>query len=320
MNYHCIFICFFLLVFCGAQDSPEMTSPSGLSIDDYPQLVKDAWENNTELLPQLYREWGNCFHERGEKEEALRAWLSILDIYENTWSLSKDLAEYIHLRGYSEEAVEILLTSALYHKLEKEEYLAGAKISLAWKEYSSAEKFLLAILQQHWLEEEDIIPSATNLLCDVYEKQIKWEQSQGNEEETKTLSQKLVLLRKGIRPMDVKIILTWDTQTDIDLWVTNPQLKRCFYSNRITRSGEKLHNDNTTGLGPETFTILKAQPGRYKIQVNYFSGESIPTQVQVKILFHVGTEKEKTQVFSAQLEKNGDIADIIDLYFPKDLK
>ena len=57
---------------------------------------------------------------------------------------------------------------------------------------------------------------------------------------------------------DIKVVLTWDTPTDVDLWVIDPKGVKCFYQQKSTENGGNLDVDIVTGYGPETFTMVNA--------------------------------------------------------------
>ena len=97
---------------------------------------------------------------------------------------------------------------------------------------------------------------------------------------------------------DVKVVLTWDTPTDVDLWVIDPTGEKCYYGNRSLKSGGNLDVDVTTGFGPETFTMAKALPGTYSVQTQYYSsGNSPVTRVNVYLILYEGTPKEQRKQF-----------------------
>lgn len=106
--------------------------------------------------------------------------------------------------------------------------------------------------------------------------------------------------------MDLKVILTWDTdRTDVDLWVTDPNSERVFYGHRTSKLGGTLDTDVTTGYGPETFTLPEAVPGEYLVQAQYYGGAS-PTMARVVVVLYEGTPNEKRYIFPALLQKGGD--------------
>jgi Ca-activated chloride channel homolog len=72
-------------------------------------------------------------------------------------------------------------------------------------------------------------------------------------------------------PLDLRVVLSWDSDnSDMDLWVTDPNGERCYYGNRNTYQGGLLSNDFTGGYGPEEFVLKNAKPGKYKIEANFF--------------------------------------------------
>jgi len=77
------------------------------------------------------------------------------------------------------------------------------------------------------------------------------------------------------RPIDYQLTTHWNSDnTDIDLWVIEPNGERCFYSHRETKLGGKLFWDITDGLGPELYHARKAAPGPYNVVVHYYGNNS----------------------------------------------
>lgn len=76
-----------------------------------------------------------------------------------------------------------------------------------------------------------------------------------------------------IRPVeaDLRVVINWDTDaSDMDLWVTDATGEKCYYSNKLTKSGGHLSRDVTQGYGPEEYLVRKAFPGPYRIQTDYY--------------------------------------------------
>lgn len=77
-------------------------------------------------------------------------------------------------------------------------------------------------------------------------------------------------LRRNL-PLDLRAVLAWDADnTDIDLWVTDPDGERAYYGHRLTRQGGAMSRDFTGGYGPEEFSLRKAKPGRYEVRAQFF--------------------------------------------------
>jgi hypothetical protein len=101
-------------------------------------------------------------------------------------------------------------------------------------------------------------------------------------------------------PSDLRVTISWNTDnTDVDLWVIEPDGSKCFYGHRQTPSGGELSEDQTQGYGPERYQIKQARPGEYQVIVHYFranpnllAGE---THVNVTVTRYAGTEREQVQ-------------------------
>lgn len=93
---------------------------------------------------------------------------------------------------------------------------------------------------------------------------------------------------------DIKIVLTWDDARYVDLWVTDPKGERCYWASPVTSSGGNLIANDETGFGPQIFTMEKAIPGQYSVDVQYYSKGFAPvSRVKVYGVLYEGTPREK---------------------------
>jgi tetratricopeptide (TPR) repeat protein len=68
-------------------------------------------------------------------------------------------------------------------------------------------------------------------------------------------------------PVDLRVVLTWDADnSDMDLWVTDPDGERCFYGAPLSYQGGRMSRDFTGGYGPEEFMLREAKPGIYRVE------------------------------------------------------
>lgn len=116
-------------------------------------------------------------------------------------------------------------------------------------------------------------------------------------------------------PLDVRVILTWDADnTDIDLWVTDPNGEKGFYGNRLTYQGGRMSPDFTGGYGPEELSLRNAKPGRYLVQVNFYGHRrqtvSGATTLQVKLVTGFGTEREQERITTLRLRERSEVVTI----------
>ena len=108
-------------------------------------------------------------------------------------------------------------------------------------------------------------------------------------------------------PMDIRVVINWDADnTDVDLWVTEPNDEKCMYSYKLTSNGGRISNDFTQGYGPEEYLIRKAPKGTYRIQAHYYgnhrptlSGKAILT---VQLFKNYGTPYEVKSEFTRRLQ------------------
>jgi tetratricopeptide (TPR) repeat protein len=108
-------------------------------------------------------------------------------------------------------------------------------------------------------------------------------------------------------PVDVRVVLNWNmNDTDIDLWVTDPNGEKCFYSHKETEIGGRISRDFTRGYGPEHFMLKNTVKGKYKVIADYYgdSRQRIagPTSIMAEIFIHYGTASEQMKVVALQMQ------------------
>jgi uncharacterized protein YfaP (DUF2135 family) len=92
---------------------------------------------------------------------------------------------------------------------------------------------------------------------------------------------------------DIKVLLTWDTPSFVDLWVIDPKGEKCYWAHTMTGSGGNLVYDDAN-YAPQTFTMVKAIPGTYSIQIqNYGSFGNPVSRTKVYLVLYEGTPKEE---------------------------
>ena len=122
-------------------------------------------------------------------------------------------------------------------------------------------------------------------------------------------------------PVDVRVILTWDADnTDMDLWVTDPNGEKCFYSHRNTKIGGHMSPDYTGGYGPEEFLLKRAQPGKYLVHVNYYGNRQQviagATTVQMEMTTDFGKPIAKTEAVTLRLQGSKEVIKVGEFVIP----
>jgi Ca-activated chloride channel family protein len=110
-------------------------------------------------------------------------------------------------------------------------------------------------------------------------------------------------------PVDVRVVLNWNkNNTDIDLWVTDPNKEKCYFSHKNTAIGGRISNDFTRGYGPEQFMLKKAVGGTYKVEIHYYGDQQFtlsgPTTVLAEIYTHYAGGRQERKLISLQMERN----------------
>lgn len=107
-------------------------------------------------------------------------------------------------------------------------------------------------------------------------------------------------------PLDLRVVLAWDSDnSDMDLWVTDPNGERCYYGNRNTYQGGLLSDDFTGGYGPEEFVLRDAKPGKYKVEANFFGDRQqiVTGATTLNLMFSTGwgTRRQQDQRVTLRL-------------------
>lgn len=111
-------------------------------------------------------------------------------------------------------------------------------------------------------------------------------------------------------PLDVRAVLSWDADnTDIDLWVTDPNNEKVYYANRLGYQGGSMSRDFTGGYGPEEFSLRNAKPGKYKVQAQFYGNHqqvvSGSTTLMLRLSTGFGTPQQKDENIILRLTGQG---------------
>lgn len=110
--------------------------------------------------------------------------------------------------------------------------------------------------------------------------------------------------------VDLRVIIAWDADnTDIDLWVTDPNGEHAYYGNQKTYQGGRMSRDFTAGYGPEEFVLKVAKPGRYEVRGKFFGSRqqrfSPYTTITAHFITGFGTKNQKEDSVIVRLPEKG---------------
>ncbi len=112
-------------------------------------------------------------------------------------------------------------------------------------------------------------------------------------------------------PLDLRAALSWDSDnSDMDLWVTDPNGEKCYYSNKLTYQGGLISNDFTGGYGPEEFVLRNAKPGIYRVEANFYGDRQQvvtgATTLTLKLSTGWGMQRQHDQMVTLRLSGKKD--------------
>ncbi len=118
-------------------------------------------------------------------------------------------------------------------------------------------------------------------------------------------------------PLDVRAVLSWDADnTDIDLWVTDPNNEQADYSHQLTYQGGRMSNDFTGGYGPEEFSLRTAKPGKYTVQAQFYGHNqqivAPATTLMLRLSTGFGTPAQKDETVVLRLSGKKEVVTVGD--------
>ena len=108
-------------------------------------------------------------------------------------------------------------------------------------------------------------------------------------------------------PLALRATMSWDgDNTDIDLWVTDPNGERAYYGHPLTYQGGRMSRDITSGYGPEEFSLRHAKPGKYTVTTQFYGHRqqvvSAAMTVQLSLITGFGSAQQKAQTVTLRLK------------------
>lgn len=114
-------------------------------------------------------------------------------------------------------------------------------------------------------------------------------------------------LRRNL-PLALRVVMAWDTDdTDIDMWVSDPNGERASYANRLTHQGGAMSPDARGGYGPEEFSLKTAKAGKYSVEAQFYGHRqqvlSAGTTVMVRVTTGFGTPQARDEWTTLRLAR-----------------
>ncbi|WP_314082028.1 VIT domain-containing protein [Capnocytophaga gingivalis] len=269
------------------------------AIETYYKLKKEYGQT-----PSFYVDVADYFFKKGDTEQAVL-------VVSNLAELGLEDAQLLRVLGYKlssykahKEAIEVFRKVLSIREEEPQSYRDLGQALAQGGEYQQAVETLYKVVERPWdgrfRDVQLIVMNEINDLVNT-QKGIR----------TSFIDKRL--LKK--EPVDIRVVLTWDTDnSDMDLWVTDPEDEKCYYGHRQTYLGGIISQDVTGGYGPEEFMLKKAPKGTYKIAVNYYGNRSqkqlFPVSLRITFFTHYGTPQEKKQETTVRLSNQREVIEV----------
>ncbi len=269
------------------------------AVETYYKLKKEYGQT-----PSFYVDVADYFFKKGDTEQAILVVSNLAELSLEDAQLLRVLAYKLSAYKAYPEAVSISRKVVAIREEEPQSYRdLGLALAQAG-EYQQAIETLYKVVERPWDQRfRDVQLIVMNEINNIINTQ-------------KGLRTSFIdkrLLKK--EPVDIRVVLTWDTDnSDMDLWVTDPEEERCYYGHRQTYLGGIISQDVTGGYGPEEFMLKKASKGNYKIEVNYYGNRSqkqlLPVSLRITFFTHYGTPQEKKQETTVRLSNQREVIDV----------
>ena len=269
------------------------------AIETYYKLKKEYGQT-----PSFYVDVADYFFKKGDTEQAVL-------VVSNLAELGLEDAQLLRVLGYKlssykahKEAIEIFRKVLSIREEEPQSYRDLGQALSQGGEYQQAVETLYKVVERPWDDRfRDVQLIVMNEINDLVNTQ----------KGIRTSFIDKRLLKK--EPVDIRVVLTWDTDnSDMDLWVTDPEDEKCYYGHRQTYLGGIISQDVTGGYGPEEFMLKKAPKGTYKIAVNYYGNRSqkqlFPVSLRITFFTHYGTPQEKKQETTVRLSNQREVIEV----------
>ncbi|HWB90499.1 MAG TPA: VIT domain-containing protein [Puia sp.] len=254
--------------------------------------------------PLFYFHTAELFLGAGEKALGLRILSNIAELDAENYELYKLMAYKLKEAGSAEDACAAFRKVLEWRPFEPQSYRDyGLALEDAGHYQRALDTLYLALTKNYDQAIQGLYPGIEEILLPEINELIA-RHSAGLD--ARRLPKKLLVNM----PVDMRVVLNWNqNNTDIDLWVTDPDNERCFYGHRFTAIGGRISHDFTRGLGPEQFLLKKAVKGRYKVEVNYYGDTQVKiageTTLLVEVYTHYGTAAQKRELVTLQLQRGG---------------
>jgi TonB-dependent SusC/RagA subfamily outer membrane receptor len=255
--------------------------------------------------PVYYFDVANYFIKTGNKELGIRILSNLAELDLDSYELYRMLGYKFKQLGEFESEVFAFKKITELRPLDPQSYRDyGLALEDAGKHQQALGILYNALVKSYSAEADNLYDGMQEVILPEINRIIALNRGKVN---IAAISKKVI---KAL-PADIRIVMDWNmNNTDIDLWVTDPNNEKCFYSHKSTEIGGRISDDMTQGFGPEQFLLKKAIKGTYKIEINFYGDRQAtlagPTTIMAELYTHYGTPQEKKELIVLQMQKGAE--------------
>jgi tetratricopeptide (TPR) repeat protein len=266
-----------------------------------------AWARSTPQSIAAYQLMGDLHREAGREREALIAYTSIVDVRPGDAGAHRALGEIFKGLNRVDDAISQYELARKARPEDQVTYGALAALYEAKGDEAKAEDLSLEANRRFGGSSVE----SRGRLVQVCLSKIERLKAAGKADELKALREKYVAQGIGEADLyDLKVVMTWDAQAHIDLDVEEPGGEKVNHDHDASKQGGKYHMHNTSGFGPETYTLRKAASGTYRIGAHRHDGN--PANVKFVVILFEGTPREERREAAALFKgENQDVMKVV---------
>ncbi len=286
-----------------------------VSADDAPRGYRRGLGREADV--EHFRDEAERRQREGEKGAAIRAISSAIENAPSSAEVARLVGYTLSSWGADAEAAELFLAVLEQRPYEPQSYRDLALV--LWTRRPSLTALLYeAVASGQWDQRFRGVQQIAHEEYALFAR--AWRRQAPRTPLASFLAEREQTLALRLPEADLRVTMTWNTDnTDIDLWVTDPEGEDCYYGHRQTSSGGELLDDVTQGFGPERFQARQALEGEYRVVAKYYGNNGnrlvARTYVTLTVVKHVGTDRERIERHVVSLRDRGDQAEVARIRF-----
>jgi lipopolysaccharide biosynthesis regulator YciM len=254
---------------------------------------------------------GDSLREAGREKEAIVAYTSIVDVKPGDAAAHRTLGDIFRAMNRTDQAIAQYEAARKARPEDQATWVTLVSLYESKGDLTKAEETLSEGVKRFGMTSD----LRSKLVASTQERITKLKAA-GKIDEVRALRKKLGELNVPETGLfDLKIIMTWDASSDVDLDVFEPGGDHVEHRHAHSKSGGHYYVDNTRGFGPETYTLPVAAPGTYRIGAHLHG--NVRSTVKFVVVLHEDTPREERREETIVLETAPDVKFIRDVVISK---